>query len=106
MTFLLKSNKNNEIMVVRGGGVGEDPKNFETLVISSKDACRVGEGGSSPTRETEKIVAEKSCYFPELYKMTKVREDGIEKGEKVNFPLRFVYVKFKVFSTNFKPHWF
>ena len=38
--------------------------------------------------------------------MTKVREDGIENGEKVNFPLRFLYVKFKIFSTNFKPHWF
>ena len=33
---------------------------------------------SPPPPETEKIVVEKWCYFPELYKMTKVREDGIE----------------------------
>ena len=38
--------------------------------------------------------------------MTKVREDRIENGEKVNFKLRFLYVNFKIFSTNFKPHWF
>ena len=39
-----------------------------------------GKGGSFPPPETEKIVVEKWCYFPELYKMRKVREDGIEKG--------------------------
>ena len=40
-----------------------------------------GGGGKLPPPETEKIVAEKWCYFPELlYKMTKVREEGIEKG--------------------------
>ena len=38
-----------------------------------------GDGGAPPP-ETEKIVVEKWCYFPELYKMTKVREDGIENG--------------------------
>ena len=38
-----------------------------------------GEGEASPP-ETERIVVEKWCYFPELYKMTKVREDGIENG--------------------------
>ena len=38
-----------------------------------------GGGGSSPT-ETEKIVLEKWCYFPEVYKMTKILEDGIENG--------------------------
>ena len=57
----------------------------------------------SPPRETEKIVVEKWCYFPELYKMTKVREDGIENGEKVNFPLRFLYINFKIFYKNFNP---
>ena len=36
--------------------------------------------GGAPPPETEKIIVEKWCYFPELYKMTKVREDGIEKG--------------------------
>ena len=39
---------------------------------------RRGEGEAP--HETEKIVVEKWCYFPELYKMTKVREDGIENG--------------------------
>ena len=42
-------------------------------------ARRGGKGGSfPPPPETEKIVVEKWCYFPELYKMTEVREDGIE----------------------------
>ena len=36
-----------------------------------------GVEGEAPP-QTEKIVVEKWCYFPELYKMTKVREDGIE----------------------------
>ena len=39
-----------------------------------------GKGGEIPPPETEKIVVEKWCYFPELYKMTEVREDGIENG--------------------------
>ena len=39
-----------------------------------------GRGEASPPPETEKIVLEKCCYFPELYKMRKVREDGIENG--------------------------
>ena len=56
--------------------------------------------------ETKKIVVEKWCYFPELYKTTKIQEDGIEKGEEVNFPLRFLYVTFKIFSTNFNLRWF
>ena len=63
------------------------------------------EGGSFPP-ETEKNVVEKWCYFPELYKMTEVREEGIENGYKVNFPLRFVYVNFKIFSANFNSYWF
>ena len=40
-----------------------------------------GEGGGEfPRPETEKIVVEKWCYFQELYKITEVREDGIENG--------------------------
>ena len=39
-----------------------------------------GRGEASPPPETKKIVGEKLCYFPELYKMTKVREAGIENG--------------------------
>ena len=34
------------------------------------------EGGGVHPPETEKIVVEKWCYFPELYKITEVREDG------------------------------
>ena len=67
---------------------------------------RGGEGGSFPPPETEKIVVEKWCYFPELYKKRKVLEDWIENGYKVNFPLRFLYVYFKIFSTNFNSCWF
>ena len=62
-----------------------------------------GGGGKFPPPETEKIVVEKWCYFPELCKMTEVR---IENGSKVNFPLRFLYVNFKIFSTNFNSYWF
>ena len=35
---------------------------------------------SPPPHETEKSVVEKWCYFPELYKMTEVREEGVENG--------------------------
>ena len=35
---------------------------------------------ASPPLETEKIVVEKLYYFAELYKMTEVREEGIENG--------------------------
>ena len=41
-------------------------------------ARRGGRGSSHP--EPEKIVVEKWCYFPELYKMTGVQEDAIENG--------------------------
>ena len=37
-----------------------------------------GGGGRFPPTETEKIVVEKWCYFPELYKMTKGLEDHRE----------------------------
>ena len=39
-----------------------------------------GGGGKLPRPETEKIVVENLCYFPELYKMTKVLEDRRENG--------------------------
>ena len=48
--------------------------------------------------EAEIIVVEKWGYFPELYKLTKVLEDGRENGYKINFALRFWYVYFKIFS--------
>ena len=68
-------------------------------------ARRGGRGEASPP-ETEKIVVEKWCYIPELCKMTEVREEWIENGSKVNFPLKFLYVNFKIFSTNFNSYWF
>ena len=39
-----------------------------------------GEGEAPPPPETEKIVVEKWVYFPDLNKMTKVREDEIQNG--------------------------
>ena len=38
-----------------------------------------GEEGSSPPGNRKNVV-ENWCYFPELYKMTEVQEDGIENG--------------------------
>ena len=46
---------------------------------SSTEAPAGGGRGMLPP-ETEKIVVEKLCYFPELYKMTKVLADEIENG--------------------------
>ena len=53
---------------------------MQEKVLFSAWAPAGGGAEASPLRETEKIVVEKWCYFPELYKMTKVREDGIENG--------------------------
>ena len=36
----------------------------------------------------KKIVVEKWCYFPGLYKMTDIQEDGIKNRLKSNFPVR------------------
>ena len=47
-------------------------------IITARSARREGVG-EAPPPETEKLV-EKWCYFPELYKITKVLEDGIENG--------------------------
>ena len=56
---------------------------FAQILLSLENlfmgARRGGRGGSSPS-ETEKIVVEKWCHFPVLYKMTEVQEDGIENG--------------------------
>ena len=35
-----------------------------------------------PKKIRTRIVVGKWCYFPELYKMTEVREEGIENGFK------------------------
>ena len=77
----------------------------ELLFIVSMGARRGGwRGGSFPPSETERIVVEKLCYFPELCKMTEVRVEWIENGSNVNFPLRFLYVNFKIFSINFNSY--
>ena len=61
-------------------------ENFYLYILFGKKFCKAwapaggGEGGKLPPPETEKIVVEKWCYFPELYKMTEVREEGIENG--------------------------
>ena len=49
------------------------------VVIYYSGAPAAGGGGELPP-ETERIVVEEWCDFPELYKMTKVREDWIENG--------------------------
>ena len=45
-----------------------------------------GGGSPPPPAETEKLVGEKWCYFPELYKMTNVLEDLIKMDKKSIFP--------------------
>ena len=57
--------------------------NISTISASSKLYTPHGRpqgrrGGGNPPPETEKIVVKKWCYFPELYKMAEVREEGIE----------------------------
>ena len=47
--------------------------------IFDKNRGARGGGGDSPS-ETEKIDVDKWCYFPELYKLTKVLEDRRENG--------------------------
>ena len=50
------------------------------LTVHKKPCAPAGRRQLPPPPETEKIVVEKWCYFPELYKMTEVREDRIESG--------------------------
>ena len=57
-------------------------------------------GEAPPPPETEKIV-EKWCYFPELYKMTKVRKDEIE-NEKSQFFIEIFICKFQIFLNKFQ----
>ena len=52
--------------------------------------------GEGISHETERIVAE-MVFFPEVYKMTKVLEDGIENGENIRFPLSFYFVNLMIF---------
>ena len=49
----------------------------EANSANNNKGARKGGGAPPPNR---KNVVEKWCYFPELYKMTNVREDGIENG--------------------------
>ena len=56
------------------------PEPHEKEILFSYQRRPQGGGGRFPLPETEKIVVEKWCHFPELYKMTKFREDGVENG--------------------------
>ena len=42
--------------------------------------ARRGRGEASPPPKPKKIVVDKCGYFPELYKITEVRVEGIENG--------------------------
>ena len=64
------------------------PEKFANIIMNQR-----GMGRNIPPNR--KIVVEKWCYFPEVYQMTKVLEDGMEN---VNFPLRFSYVNLKILS--------
>ena len=51
-----------------------------------------GSGGTPPPPpETEKLIVEKGCFLPELYKLTEaeIKEKLVKFYEKVNFPERF-----------------
>ena len=49
------------------------------IIINLHGRPQGGGRGEAPPKP-KKIVVEKWCYFAELYKMTEVREDGIESG--------------------------
>ena len=62
----------------------------------------MGRGEAPPPPKPNKIVIEKWCYFPELYKITNVREDGIENG-KGQFSIEICLCKFQNFEfSNFE----
>ena len=66
--------ENTTILFKKCIGFGET----HPLTTSLSMGARRGRGKLAPPRQTEQIVVEKWCYFPYLYKMTKVLEDGIE----------------------------
>ena len=45
-----------------------------------KKGCPQGGRGNINPPKQKRFVVEKWCYFPELYKMRKAEEDGIENG--------------------------
>ena len=51
-------------------------KSLRILMRKGMCAPAVGELGRASASETEKNVVEKWCYFPELFKMTKISEAG------------------------------
>ena len=58
-------------------------------------------GGEAPPPETDKIVVEKWCYFPELYKMTGPgRRD--RKWIKSQFSIEIFICKFQNFLNKFQ----
>ena len=63
-----------------------------------RSARRGGGRGKPPPNETDIIVVEKWCYFPELHRMTKVPYiDGIENGKKYQISIEIFACKFKIF---------
>ena len=60
-------------------------KKYYMKIVLKGDSFIQGrpQGGASPPPETEKIFVEKWCYFPELYKMTKVLEDRRKNGYSI-----------------------
>ena len=65
--------------------------NYIMSYYSLLRGARMGEVGRPP--ETEKIVVEKQCHFPKLYKMTMVMEDRIENGYKNQFSIEIFIFK-------------
>ena len=53
---------------------------LSTTLISRGARRGGGDGGSFHPPKPKKFAVEKWCYFSELYKMKKVREDEIENG--------------------------
>ena len=51
-------------------------------VVQLTSWAPAGERGKLPPPETEKIVVEILCYFPDLYNITQVREEWIENRSK------------------------
>ena len=56
-----------------------DEKSMEMYKFRDKMGARRGRG-KVPPPQPKKNCCRKWAYFPELYKMTKVREAGIENG--------------------------
>ena len=61
----------------------------------------VGSGEGEYSSETERIVVEKWCYVPELYKVPNVQEES-KKWVKNNVSIEIFLCKFKNYLKKFK----